>query len=124
MPAEVGDIGFPIDLHPRDPGTAWVFPMDGSDVWPRTTPDGRPAVFRTRDAGESWQRFDRGLPSEKAWLTVLRQAMTVDRADPVGVYFGTTTGQVWGSADEGESWTRIAEHLPHVYSVEIAQRSE
>ena len=124
MPTDVGDIGFPIELHPRDPNTAWVFPMDGSDVWPRTSPGGRPSVFRTRDAGQSWQRFDRGMPSEKAWFTVLRQAMTVDRADPVGVYFGTTTGQVWASADEGESWTRIAENLPHVYSVEIAQRIE
>ena len=123
MPVEIGDIGFPIELHPRDPDTAWVFPMDGSDVWPRTTPDGRPSVYRTRDAGQSWQRFDAGLPVEKAWLTVLRQAMTVDHADPVGVYFGTTTGQVWASADEGESWTRIAEHLPHVYSVELARRN-
>ena len=53
MPAEVGDIGFPVELHPRDPDTAWVFPMDGTDVWPRTSPDGRPAVFVTRDAGAS-----------------------------------------------------------------------
>jgi hypothetical protein len=122
MPREVGDIGFPIELHPREVDTAWVFPMDGSDVWPRTSPGGRPAVFRTRDAGRSWTRQDRGLPAEQAWLTVLRQAMTVDRADPVGVYFGTTTGQVWASADEGDSWRRIAEHLPHVYSVEVAER--
>ena len=62
MPSEVGDIGFPISLHPRDPDTAWVFPMDGTDVWPRTSPDGKPAVYRTRDAGGSWQRCDTGLP--------------------------------------------------------------
>jgi photosystem II stability/assembly factor-like uncharacterized protein len=121
MPADVGDIGFPIEVHPREVDTAWVFPMDGSDVWPRTSPGGRPAVFRTRDAGQSWQRLDRGLPDEKAWLTVLRQAMSVDHADPVGVYFGTTTGQVWAGTDEGESWSRIADHLPHVYSVEVVQ---
>lgn len=122
MPAVVGDIGFPIELHPRQPDTAWVFPMDGSDVWPRTSPGGRPCVFRTRDAGETWQRLDRGLPTQRAWLTVLRQAMTVDDEDPIGVYFGTTTGQIWASSDEGDSWTRIADNLPHVYSVELAGR--
>ena len=77
MPEAVGDIGFPIELHPRDPDTAWVFPMDGTDVWPRTSPEGRPAVYVTRDAGQSWTRGDVGLPSP-AWFTVKRQAMTVD----------------------------------------------
>jgi len=119
MPEEIGDIGFPIELHPRDPDTAWVFPMDGTDVWPRTSPDGRPAVYVTRDAGESWSRQDVGLP-ERAWLTVKRQAMTLDDRDPVGVYFGTTSGELWASADEGERWTMIAAHLPEIYSVEFA----
>ncbi len=117
MPRDVGDIGFPIELHPRDPDTAWVFPMDGTDVWPRTSPDGRPAAYVTRDAGASWTRLDAGLP-ERGWLTVKRQAMTVDDGDPVGVYFGTTSGEIWGSNDEGESWTSLAEHLPEIYSVE------
>ncbi len=119
MPREVGDIGFPIELHPRDPDTAWVFPMDGTDVWPRTSPDGRPAVYRTRDAGATWQRLDDGLPS-RAWFTVKRQAMTVDGEPSAGVYFGTTSGEVWASTDEGITWTRIAEHLPEIYSVEVA----
>ena len=119
MPTEVGDIGFPIELHPRDPDTAWVFPMDGTDVWPRTSPDGRPAVYVTRDAGESWARRDAGLP-ERAWLTVKRQAMTLDDSHPVGVYFGTTSGEVWASADEGDSWNQIASHLPEIYAVEFA----
>jgi photosystem II stability/assembly factor-like uncharacterized protein len=119
MPRDVGDIGFPIELHPRDPDTAWVFPMDGTDVWPRTSPDGRPAVFVTRDAGDSWTRCDDGLP-ERAWYTVKRQAMTVDDRDPVGVYFGTTCGELWASTDEGGHWTRIAEHLPEIYTVEYA----
>jgi len=119
MPEEIGDIGFPIELHPRDPDTAWVFPMDGTDVWPRTSPDGRPAVYVTRDAGESWSRQDAGLP-ERAWLTVKRQAMTLDDRDPVGVYFGTTSGELWASTDEGERWTMIASHLPEIYSVEFA----
>jgi photosystem II stability/assembly factor-like uncharacterized protein len=120
MPAEVGDIGFPIELHPRDPDTAWVFPMDGTDVWPRTSPGGRPAAYVTRDAGRSWTRCDSGLPAE-AWYTVKRQAMTVDDRDPVGVYFGTTSGEVWASADEGTTWTSIARHLPEIYSVELAE---
>ena len=118
MPAEVGDIGFPIELHPGDPDTAWVFPMDGTDVWPRTSPDGRPAVYRTHDAGASWVRGDAGLPAV-AWFTVKRQAMTVDDQAPTGVYFGTTSGEVWASSDEGVSWARIAEHLPEIYSVEL-----
>lgn len=119
MPRDVGDIGFPIELHPRDPDTAWVFPMDGTMVWPRTSPDGKPSVFRTRDAGESWERRDVGLPSA-AWWTVKRQAMTVDDGDPVGVYFGTTSGEVWGSADEADSFAPLASHLPEIYSVEYA----
>lgn len=120
MPAEVGDIGFPMVLHPRDADTAWVFPMDGGDVWPRTSPDGKPAVFRTRDAGDSWQRLDTGLPPAQAWWTVKRQAMTADTCDSVGLYFGTTSGELWMSGDEGESWTCIARHLPEIYAVETA----
>ena len=119
MPRDVGDIGFPIELHPRDPDTAWVFPMDGTDVWPRTSPDGRPAAYVTRDAGESWTRLDRGLP-DTAWYTVKRQAMTVDDRDPVGVYFGTTSGEVWATPDEGAGWAPIISHLPEIYSVEFA----
>ncbi len=117
MPREVGDIGFPIELHPRDPETAWVFPMDGTDVWPRTSPDGRPAVYVTRDGGDSWIRQSTGLP-EYAWFTVKRQAMTTDSADSIGVYFGTTSGEVWASTDEGDTWRCIAQHLPEIYSVE------
>jgi hypothetical protein len=118
MPREVGDIGFPVELHPRDPDTVWVFPMDGTDVWPRTSPDGRPAVYRTSDAGATWERQDAGLP-ERGWFTVKRQAMTTDHHDPVGVYFGTTSGEVWASTDEGSSWRCLAAHLPEVYSVEV-----
>lgn len=120
MPKSIGDIGFPIVAHPRDPDTAWVFPMDGTAVWPRTSPGGKPAVYVTRDAGKSWQRQDSGLPKKDAHLTVLRQAMACDGMDPLGLYFGTTTGDIWASANEGKSWTRIAEHLPHIYAIEAA----
>ena len=121
MPQEVGDIGFPITLHPRDPNTAWVFPMDGTEVWPRTSPGGRPAAYVTRDAGNSWERQDAGLPREQAWLTVRRQAMTADAHDPVGLYFGTTAGELWASRNEGAAWRCIARHLPQIHAVEAAE---
>lgn len=117
MPKDVGDIGFGIVPHPRQRDTAWVFPMDGGGNWPRTPPDGKPAMYVTRDAGATWQRQDAGLPTEQAWWTVKRQAMCADACTPVGVYFGTTNGQVWGSTDEGARWTCLFPHLPHVYSV-------
>lgn len=120
MPKKVGDIGFPLALHPRDPDTVWVFPMDGTDVWPRTSPDGKPAAYVTRNAGKTWKRLDAGLP-ERAWFTVKRQALAADAHDPVGLYFGTTSGEVWGSRSEGEKWTCLARHLPEIYSVEAAE---
>jgi photosystem II stability/assembly factor-like uncharacterized protein len=121
MPREVGDIGFPIVLHPRDPDTVWVFPMDGTEVWPRTSPGGRPAVYRTRDAGARWERQDAGLPREHAYFTVKRQAFAADDEDPVGLTFGTTSGELWQSLDEGASWRQVAAHLPHVYCVGAAR---
>jgi len=117
MPAEVGDIGFTIMPHARDADTAWVFPMDGTQVWPRVSPDGRPAVYRTRDAGASWERQDRGFPPEQGWFTVKRQAFCADANDPVGLYLGTTGGEVWMSGDEGGNWRQICAHLPEIYSV-------
>ena len=121
MPKEVGDIGFPIVLHPRDPRTVWVFPMDGTEVWPRVSPGGKPAAYVTRDAGRTWRRLDCGLPSSQAWFTVKRQAMTADAHEPVGIYFGTTSGEIWASANEGEDWSCIARHLPEIYAVEAAE---
>ncbi len=120
MPRSVGDIGFPLAVHPREPQTAWVFPMDGGTVWPRVSPGGKPAVYGTRNGGRTWRRLAQGLPPRDAWLTVKRQALSADARDPVGLYFGTTSGEVWASVDEGERWRRIAEHLPHIYSVEAA----
>jgi photosystem II stability/assembly factor-like uncharacterized protein len=117
MPEEIGDIGFTIVPHPRDANTAWVFPMDGTTVWPRTSPGGRPAVYRTDDAGVSWQRQDRGFPGEQGWFTVKRQAFCSDGHAPLGLYLGTTGGELWMSADEGGRWRQIAAHLPEIYSV-------
>jgi hypothetical protein len=121
MPKAVGDIGFPMVVHPRDADVAWVFPMDGTSVWPRTSPDGSPAVYVTRNAGASWRRLDSGMPKRQAWWTVKRQAMTADVADPVGLYFGTTSGELWMSRDEGRAWTCIARNLPEIYAVEAAE---
>lgn len=120
MPARVGDIGFPIVVHPFDASTAWVFPMDGTSVWPRTSPGGRPAVYVTRNAGKTWKRLDEGLPGEQAWWTVKRQAMAADTCDPVGLYFGTTSGEVWVSPNEGAKWSCVARRLPEIYSVQTA----
>ncbi len=120
MPDNVGDIGFVMGLHPEDADTCWVFPMDGSDVWPRTSPGGGPAVYRTRDAGASWERQNNGLP-KKGWYTVKRQGMCIAGTDPVSIFFGTTSGELWASRDEGRLWTKIASHLPEIYAVEVAE---
>lgn len=121
MPKRVGDIGFPLVVHPRDAETVWVFPMDGTSVWPRTSPDGIPSAYVTRNGGKSWQRLGSGLPARRAWWTVKRQAMTADAHDPVGLYFGTTSGELWMSRDEGNRWACIARHLPEIYAVEAAE---
>jgi len=120
MPKKIGDIGFPVVLHPNDPDSAWVFPMDGTEVWPRTSPDGKPAVYATRNAGKTWQRLDKGFPKQQGWFTVLRQAMASDRNKSVGLYLGTTAGEIWASPNEGKSWDCIARHLPEVYSLTVA----
>lgn len=121
MPKRVGDIGFPVVVHPRDAETVWVFPMDGTDVWPRTSPQGVPGAYVTRNGGKTWRRLAAGLPEGQAWWTVKRQAMTADLQDPVGLYFGTTSGELWMSRDEGDRWAAIARHLPEIYAVEAAE---
>jgi photosystem II stability/assembly factor-like uncharacterized protein len=121
MPKEVGDIGFPMVVHPRDAERVWVFPMDGTTVWPRTSPDGKPAVYTTADGGTTWKRQDKGMPTEHGYWTVKRQAMAADNSQKVGLYIGTSSGEVWASTDEGASWSCIARHLPEIYSLTIAE---
>jgi len=118
MPKKVGDIGFPMVVHPRNADCAWVFPMDGGTVWPRVSPEGKPAAYVTSNAGKSWTRRDKGFPRANAWWTVKRQAMTADAHEPLGLYLGTTQGEIWASRNEGSTWTCIARHLPEIYSVE------
>ena len=109
--------GFPAAAHPRDPATLFLLPLNG-DTAGRFVPEGRAAVWRTRDAGAVWQALRHGLPQENAYFGVLRQAMATDRLDPAGVYFGTGGGTLYASADEGESWACVAQHLPAIHSVE------
>ena len=109
--------GFVMAAHPRDPATAWTIPLTEPEAG-RMMPDASAAVWRTHDAGATWIRAGLGLPQEDAHIGVLREALAVDHLDPVGVYFGTSTGQVYASADEGRTWSRIAENLPPVWSVE------
>ena len=122
MPRAVGDIGFPVAVHPRDANTAWVFPMDGTATWPRTSPAGKPAIYKTTDGGPKWARHDKGLPRANAYYTVLRHAMKADDGDPVGLYLGTTSGEVWASRDEGASFACLAAHLPRILSIQPWKR--
>jgi photosystem II stability/assembly factor-like uncharacterized protein len=113
------DFGFPMAVDPADPDSAYVIPLT-ADV-DRVTPEGRLRVYETRDAGASWTARGEGLPSEHAYLTILRRAF--DRAGEgpaLELYFGATSGQVFGSGDAGASWFTVAAHLPPVYSVRTA----
>jgi hypothetical protein len=95
--------------------------MNGTDVWPRTSPDGRPAAYVTRNAGRTWQRLDHGLPESQAWWTCKRQALAVDTRATPALYLGTTSGELWIGRDEGARWSNVARHLPEIYAVEVAE---
>ncbi|MBO6509014.1 MAG: exo-alpha-sialidase [Roseibium sp.] len=110
--------GFPIRVHPRDPETIWTLPLN-SDAGGRYPPDAAAAVWKSSDGGQTWQAKRNGLPQEACFFTVLRQAMAGDRRDPAGLYFGTNSGSVFASLDEGETWEEIARHLPTILSVEV-----
>jgi hypothetical protein len=113
--------GFPIRVHPRDPDTVWTLPLNG-DMAGRFPPDAACAVWRSRDGGRTWAPMREGLPQQGCFFTVLRQAMSGDARDPAGIYFGTNSGSVFGSFDEGDSWHEIARHLPTVLAVEALDR--
>ncbi|MEO7408901.1 MAG: exo-alpha-sialidase [Vicinamibacterales bacterium] len=112
------DFGFGLAIHPRDPDCAWIVPLESDQF--RCTPEGKLRVYRTRDAGASWQPLSSGLRQDGAYETVLRDAMAVDPLVSTGVYFGTRSGKVFGSADEGESWSELLDGLPPVISVKAA----
>ena len=120
-PGLPSQFGFPLAIHPHDPSTIYVIPLNGDDRG-RHMIDGRAAVWRSRDLGNTWQRLSRGLPQSGAYIAVLREAMTTDLLDSPGVYFGTSTGQVFGSTDGGDNWSLVADYLPPIWSVEAAVR--
>lgn len=113
------EFGFPMAAHPRDPRTVWTIPLNGADQG-RYMPNASAAVWRTHDGGDTWIRSGDGLPKRNAYIGVLREAMATDRLDPVGVYFGTSTGHIFGSSDEGRTWSLLAESLPPIWSVDVA----
>jgi photosystem II stability/assembly factor-like uncharacterized protein len=112
------EFGFGAATHPHDRDTFYVIPLD--PLHARTMPAGEAAVWRTRDAGSSWEKLTNGLPSKNAYLGVLRAAMTIDGHDSPGLYFGTSTGQLFASEDEGDSWSELAGYLPPIWSVEVS----
>jgi hypothetical protein len=116
------DFGFPMAIHPKDPDFAWIVPLE-ADAF-RCTPEGKLRVYRTRDAGAQWEPMTAGLPQHDAYETVLRDAMAVDSlvdpAERVGVYFGTRNGKLFGSCDEGETWSALADGLPPIVAVKTA----
>ena len=111
------DFGFTIGVHAHQPNTVYVVPITSdSQHFP---PDGRLRVYRSRTGGYEWEALTGGLPQRNCYVNVLRDAMAVDSLDSCGVYFGTTGGQVYASADGGDTWTLIVRDLPTVLSVEV-----
>jgi len=111
-----GTFGFGMAAHPHDGGTAYAVPLVGD--YNRVTPKGAMAVLRTTNGGARWEKLTKGLPQNNAWFTVLREGIRTDTNDPAGVYVGTTTGQLYHSRDDGDSWRLLADHLPQIQSVE------
>ena len=111
------DFGFVIEVHAHEPETVYVVPIKNeSEHFP---PDGKLRVYRSRTGGYEWEALSKGLPQNDCYVNVLREAMAVDSLDVCGIYFGTTSGQVYASSDAGDTWTSIAQHLPGVLSVEV-----
>ncbi len=111
------DFGFPIVVHPHDAETAYVLPLEPMT---RTCPDGAPAVWRTENGGDSWNRLSLGFPKKDSFFTVLRDAMDIDKLKSPALYFGTTTGQLWIGRDGGEEWSCLFDSLPPIHCVKVA----
>jgi len=112
------DFGFAMQMHPHDPDTVYIVPIQSDEF--RVVPEGKLRVYRTRDAGNSWEPLAAGLPQDQAFENVLRDGLTADSHDPAGIYFGTRGGKLFGSADAGESWQELADALPPICCVKAA----
>lgn len=112
------DFGFCMVGHPHDPETAYIVPIESDEY--RCTPEGKLRVYRTRNGGESWEPLTRGLPQKDALETVLRDSLAADALDPAGIYFGTRSGKLYGSNDDGKSWQLIQAGLPPIVCVKAA----
>ena len=104
-------------MHAHEPETIYVVPIKSDSL--HYPPDGKLRVYRSRSGGNEWEALTKGLPQEHCYVNVLRDAMAVDQAEPCGIYFGTTGGQVYASNDSGDSWNAIVRDLPAVLSVEV-----
>ena len=111
------DFGFPIDVHAHEPETIYVVPIKIDSE--HFVPDGKLRVYRSRTGGNDWEALTNGLPQNDCYVNVLRNAMAVDTLDPCGIYFGTTGGQVYASANSGDRWSAVVRDLPVVLSVEV-----
>ncbi len=111
------DFGFPIVVHPHDADTVYVMPLEPMT---RTCPGGAPAVWRSEDGGDSWNKLTQGLPKKDSFYTVLRDAMDIDDLKSPALYFGTTTGQLWMGRDGGEEWSCLFDSLPPIHCVKVA----
>src|SRR5438445_9262255 len=111
----LSDFRLAMAIHPEDADCAWIVPLESDGF--RCTPEGKLRVYRTRDAGKRWEAMTKGLPQKGAYETVLRDAMSVDSLDPAGVYFGTRSGKLFGSADSGKRWSALLDGLPPILAV-------
>jgi serine/threonine protein kinase/photosystem II stability/assembly factor-like uncharacterized protein len=116
------DFGFTMVIHPHDPDTVFIVPIESDEF--RCTPEGRLRVYRTRNAGGSWEPLTRGLPQKGAYETILRDAMSADSLDPTGIYFGTRNGELYGSIDDGKTWKKLLGGLPSIVCVKAAMVGE
>jgi hypothetical protein len=112
------DFGFPVVVDPNEPDTVYLFPLVADRE--RIPPDGKCQVWRSRDAGETWEALGTGLPADGFYVAVMRDALCADDADPAGIYFGARDGSVFASADQGDHWQQVAAHLPDVTCVRAA----
>jgi photosystem II stability/assembly factor-like uncharacterized protein len=112
------DFGFAMAIHPQDPDTVYIVPLQSDEF--RCTPEAKLRVYRTRDAGRSWKPLTKGLPQKEAWETVLRDGLSTDRGEPAGIYFGTRSGKLFASRNDGDSWTCLADGLPPITCVRAA----